>query len=136
MNSYADFNGMRSLTGFNGGSNGLFIGVEQTRTINFTYGTPFDFWLNVRLRTDIITSEPGSVSATISLTNWSGFENVTTGGSPVTNATFSSASGTDWTQPVPEPSSALLLLSGTAVFLRRRSPRTAKRLDEQSFGGS
>ena len=123
MNFYFDFNGMRSLTGFSGGTNGLFVGVEQTETINFTYGTPFDFWLNIRARSDITTSEPGSVSATLSLTDWSGFENLMVGGSPVANATVTSVSGNDWTQPVPEPSTAALLVAGCGLAMAHRRRR-------------
>ncbi|MEW6303599.1 MAG: hypothetical protein AB1705_09025 [Verrucomicrobiota bacterium] len=92
MNGYTDFNAMRSWSGWNGGSFGVFVGTMQTNTITFTYGQPFDFWLNIAVQTEIIISEPGNASAVFSLSNWSGFKGLPDG------ATVTSASGTDWTK--------------------------------------
>lgn len=94
MNSYFDINSMRSWSGRSGGSFGVFVGTSQTNTIQFTYGQPFDFWLNIAVQTEIIGSEPGNASAVFSLSHWSGFKGLPDG------AAVSSASGADWTKAV------------------------------------
>jgi hypothetical protein len=78
----------------------LFLGEEQTQTLAFTFGEPFDFWMKLGARLHITESEPGDARLAVSLVKWSGFNSITAGGLPVTNATASSVSGTNWTQAV------------------------------------
>lgn len=83
-----------------GFGNTLFLGEEQTQTLVFTFGQPFDFWMKLGARLHILESEPGDVRVAVSLVKWSGITNIKAGGAPVADATFSSVSGTNWTQAV------------------------------------
>ena len=50
----------------------------------------------------------------------------------MTSFTLSSDSGTDWTHPVPEPSSLLLLSVGAAIAFRRIKSRIRKSYQDGS----
>lgn len=78
----------------------MFLGEEQTQTLAFTFGQPFDFWLRLGARMHVVETELNDVRLAVSLVKWSGLNNVTAGGSPVDDATISSLSGTNWTQSV------------------------------------
>lgn len=45
-----------------------------------------------------------------------GVAGVSSGRLAVTNCTLTSASGVDWTQPIPEPGTAAFVLAGLAVL--------------------
>jgi hypothetical protein len=103
-----------------------FLGVEQVHTLYFTYGTTLE---NVTLRITTTNSAAGEgysyYSATASDLShtaiWGGFGEVRdAGGNIVENYSFSSASGTDYTQAVPEPATSLLAGLGLAFTLLRR----------------
>lgn len=103
-----------------------FLGVEQVHTLYFTYGTVIQ---DVTLRITTTTSAAGEYysyysSSTADLSHtaiWGGFGEVRdAGGNVVTNYSFSSASGTDYTQAVPEPGTSLLVGVGLAFALFRR----------------
>lgn len=109
----------------NPGESGRFWEVPQSRTIGFTYGTPFDFYFVLEAYVDHLrdSSAVGTSTANVSLVDWSGFRNVkNSGGQPVNNATISApASNYDWSQPIPEPGSATLLAFSVGLLgLRRR----------------
>ena len=76
----------------------MFLGQEQTATIPFTFGQPFDFWLRLGARLHISESEPGDARLAVSLVKWSGLKNIAAGGAPVIDATISSVSTTNWMQ--------------------------------------
>lgn len=114
-------------TNWDGSSSGTqFLGVEQVHTLYFTYGTVLE---NVTLRISTTTSAAGeyysyysSSAADLSHTAiWGGFGEVRdAGGNLVTNYSFTSGSGTDYTQAVPEPGTSLLAGVGLAFALFRR----------------
>lgn len=104
----------------------LFLGEEQTQTLAFTFGQPFDFWMKLGARLHITESEPGDVRVAVSLVKWTGLNNITAGGLPVTNATVSSISETNWTQAVTsslpattnQTQIAQIVLTPTSIILR------------------
>lgn len=105
-------------------------GVSQTvqLIIPFVFGQSFDFAVFMTLRAGL-----RSVSGVAGLSNsdaaasasWQGLSAVFVGGVPVANDTLASASGVDWTTPVPEAPGALSMLAGLAWlgWLCRRRPR-------------
>lgn len=104
-----------------------FLGVEQTFELDFTFGQTLP---DVKLQITTTASSAGgygyssSSAADLSHTAvWGGFVEVRdSGGNVVSNYSFSSASGTNFVQAIPEPGTcALLVLSGMAFnFLRPR----------------
>ncbi|MES1181110.1 MAG: hypothetical protein ABUL66_04540, partial [Verrucomicrobiota bacterium] len=104
----------------------MFLGEEQTQTLTFTFGQPFDFWLKLGARMHIVETELNDVRLAVSLVQWSGLKNITAGGLPETNATASSLSGTNWTQSVTTSPPATtnqiqiaqIVLTPTAIILR------------------
>lgn len=108
-----------------------FLNQTLTYSVDFIFGTPFEFGLRVISSTQSFGNYYYTANAKSDLSHtatWGGFDSVTTvGGVPVPRGayTFSSGSGADFTQAiVPEPgTSALLLLAGAGtlgVVLRRR----------------
>ncbi|MBX3637267.1 MAG: hypothetical protein KF683_18010 [Rubrivivax sp.] len=103
-------------------------GVSQTvqLTIPFVFGQSFDFAVFMTLRAGLrsVSGVAGlSNSDAVASASWQGLSGVFVGGSPVANYTLASASGVDWTTPVPEAPSALSLLGGLAWlgwWVRRR----------------
>jgi len=96
----------------------------------FTYGTPFDLFFSLAA----VDHYTGSGSATADFTNTlrlSSLQLFGPDGQPVTGATFTSASGTQYgpNGVVPEPASALLLGSAAVLLIsrcRKRSHRQRK----------
>ncbi len=73
---------------------------------------------------------PGGTASTdvVASVVWLGFDEVrrASDGMPVTDYTLTSGTGTDWSQPLPEPGfSGLLAGIGGWAALARRSRRTA-----------
>lgn len=111
-----------------------FLGITQEHILPFTFGD----WTNdvtLRITTVAVAAGQGSyytseVQADLSHTAiWGGFVEVRdASGNLVTNYSFSSASGVNYTQAIPEPGSASLLVLGAVVLLgRRRSQRARMR---------
>jgi hypothetical protein len=111
-----------------------FLGIEQTQVLNFTFGQAIE---DVKFEIMTIASSAGgygySSESTADLSHtavWGGFVEVRdSNGNLVGDYSFSSASGTDFTQPIPEPGACtLLVLSGMAFnFLRPRRRQTMTR---------
>lgn len=102
----------------------MFLGQEQTATLAFTYGQPFDFWLRLGAQLTTYADTPGDTKLAISLVKWSGIQNIMAGGTAVADATTSSVSGTNWTQSVSSlaPTTnqtriAQVLLTPTSIIL-------------------
>lgn len=92
----------------------------------FVYGTPFDLAINMFATTD---SGPGS-SAVIDAAHsfaLSGLKLYDVNGNPVNGPSFSSGSGTQYTQNgiVPEPGAVVLVSAGLAGFIISRLRRAA-----------
>jgi hypothetical protein len=90
-----------------------------TATIPITFGVPFSMYVATWAQT--------TLNATTDMWNsvyWMGFAEVRdASGNLVTDYTVQSASGIDWSQPIPEPSGMLALLGGLGslgVLWRRR----------------
>lgn len=113
----------------------IFLGIEQTVLVPFTFGTTLE---NVRLTItgggNAIGGYPFNFSSSIfadleHTANWGGFGAVRdANGNLVTDYSFSSGSGFDYTQPVtsvPEPGSAALsvLCIGCVLARRHRTKR-------------
>jgi hypothetical protein len=83
----------------------------------------------------ILIDAPGSALSSFGAAGdvgWGGISGVEQDGTPVPSFTITSESGTDWTQPVPEPgaassAAAAALALGALSPLRRRRPVTAGR---------
>jgi len=118
---------------YDGSTSGTpFLGVEQQYVLNFIFGTTVnDFTL--RITTSAAAAGEGSTylsTATADLSHtavWGGFVEVRDSNNNVVNGySFSSSSGADFTQPIPEPTSATLVaLAGTALLGRRRLRKNA-----------
>ncbi len=92
----------------------------------FTYGTPFDFHFGLFATTDVGPGASAIADASDTLI-LSGLKVFDAQGDPVPEATFTSGSGTQYTQSgvVPEPATFLLLLPGLAliaVLARKAAP--------------
>lgn len=110
--------GTRTFSG-----SGPFLNVEQTATLPFTFGTAFTLKLEVSASSTARTQFGGSALADLeNTTTWGGFITVRDSqGQVVNNYTFSSASGTNFINPIPEPNTALLILGAAAGLLARRN---------------
>lgn len=86
----------------------------------FTYGSPFGITV---LQSAGVSSNEGSVFADFESTaRWEGITDLRDGGGNlVANATLESASGADYLNPVPEPTTLTVLFLGVALALRRRA---------------
>lgn len=80
---------------------------QRTHQILFIFGTPFSMALTVSARVGSLLDEPGQALVDLSHTQtWGGFLSVTTDAGETVSYTTSSASGTDFSQPIlsmPEP---------------------------------
>lgn len=117
--TYPGGGGSIQLQGWN--SSFFPTGISQTvqLTIPFVFGESFDFAVFVTLRAGLrsVSAVAGlSDSDAVAGASWQGLSGVFVGGVPVANYTLASASGFDWTTPVPEAPSALALLAGLAVL--------------------
>jgi hypothetical protein len=109
----------------------MFLGIEQTHVLNFTFGQTLE---DVKLQITTYTLAAGSygysstTTADLSHTaNWGGIVEVRdSNGDLVTNYSFTSASGTDFTQPIPEPGTCVLLILGGLVFNAARARRRSR----------
>jgi len=111
-------------------NNPSFLGIEQVVTFNFIWGTPLT---GVKLRLNANVNAAGSNSGYTSsaiangenTATWGGFGTVLdSNGNPVTNYTFSSGSGTNYAQAIPEPGTGTLLAAaGLLAALARRRRR-------------
>ena len=102
----------------NGGRDGdLFLGIPQEIMLDFTYGT---LLTNVTLKI-VAGSQAAGEARTYTSTTTTDMENTATwggfgavrdaSGNVVNNYTFSSSSGFDYTQPIPEPGTLSLLFA-------------------------
>ena len=85
--------------------------------IPFVFGESFDFAVFMTLRAGLrsVSGVPGlSNSDAAASASWQGLSGVFVDGAPVADYTLASASGTDWTAPIPEAPTALSLLAGRA----------------------
>ncbi len=123
-----DFNVSQRLR-YDGSTSGTpFLGIWQQYTLNFTYGTSLN---DVTLRITTSAAAAGEASTYLSSTTamasatWGGITEVRdSGGNLVTDYSFSSTSGTNFAQPVPEPTTASLgLLAAAALVGSRRLRR-------------
>jgi len=95
-----------------------------TFTVPFVYGQSFELGIfgfltaGMRSASSItsISNANGDFSHTIT---WGGIQQVLSNGVPV-EFTASTASGTNWAVPVPEPASAMLILAGVGALAMRR----------------
>lgn len=117
---------------YDGSTSGTsFLGVEQAYVLNFTFGTVVNDF-TFRITTAVSAAGEGSTylsTATADLSHtavWGGFGEVRDSNNNVVNGySFSSSSGTDFTQPIPEPTAAALVaLAGAALIGRRRLRRS------------
>lgn len=107
----------------------MFLGEEQTATISFTFGQPFDFWLRLGGRIHVSEADPGDARLVVSLVKWSGIKTITAGGAPVADANVSSASTTNWTQATAnslpattnQTKIAQVVMAPTSIILRGTS---------------
>ncbi|RYG23430.1 PEP-CTERM sorting domain-containing protein [bacterium] len=102
------------------------IDKTVTFTVPFTYGTPFELGIFANAVAGARSSSGvgGISTAEIDFKNtilWNGISSVLDpSGQGVSDFSIVSASGTDWTQPVPEPGTMAALTLGVAALLRRR----------------
>jgi hypothetical protein len=104
-----------------------FLNRTNTFAVPFTFGTPFELRISLGAQTNARGEYGADCIADIGHTlAWGGISSVNDStNAPVNNYNLSSGSGTDFTQPIPEPTTAALLLGGAAAGLltlrRRRS---------------
>lgn len=98
---------------------------EEAVSFEFTFGVPFR--LSGLLRTQIDVASPdgsaGTLSASLDMGNsvyWDGMNLRDSTGAPVSGASLTSDSGTNYLQAVPEPGSFAVLALGALVLLRRK----------------
>jgi hypothetical protein len=110
---------------------GVGLGVQVLAPMPFTYGTPFELTARIDATTFNRTVPNGATAADASFeatVQWLGFQQVRDGGgATVASYSVTSTSGTDWSQPVPEPEGALagaVALLALAVTTRRRGSTT------------
>ncbi len=124
FNFVFNVNGAETGTGIvntNGNIPQTFDNQAFTLSVGFTFGTPFHLFSTIVNNGSQTVSGGatryyhGDVTAV-----WDGaFTSVVDGSSaPVSSFTMTSGSGTDYTQTVPEPSSALLVALGSVVMLQ------------------
>jgi hypothetical protein len=103
----------------------MFLNQEQQVTFNFTFGTPFE--VKLLLQGSGQAYNRFSATAVADLENtaeWGGFGEVRdAAGNLVTDYAFSSGSGVDFTQPIPEPGTGACLLMAVAVASNSRWTR-------------
>lgn len=101
------------------------LGVRTLPPMPFTYGTPFELSVRADATTFNRTVPNGTSAATSSFAGivWLGFDEVRdAGGAAIATYTVSSASGTDWSLPAPEPDGAL---AGAGALLALAATRKA-----------
>lgn len=123
--------GCSAAHGFPLSCTGVALGVQVLAPMPFTYGTPFELTARIDVTTFQRTVPNGATSADASFeatVQWLGFQQVRdSGGATVASYSVTSTSGTDWSQPIPEPESALAgfaVLLALAVTTRRRGSTT------------
>ncbi len=89
-----------------------------TPDFTFDYGVPFIVQVDLIASVSLEETDDGTASSLFDNTAIFTGLTVSSGGVPVSGATVSASSGTNY--PVPEPASSLLLLIGFAAFSRRR----------------
>lgn len=109
------------------------LGVQVLSPMSFTYGTPFQLTARIDATTYNRTVPNGATAADASFettVQWLGFQEVRdSGGATVAAYSTSSDSGTDWSQPVPEPQrdlariAAIFALAFVITTRRRGSTR-------------
>jgi hypothetical protein len=108
------------------------LGVHVLAPMPFTYGTPFQLTARIDATTFNRTVPTGATAADASFettVQWLGFQQVRdSGGATVASYSVTSTSGTDWSQPVPEPSRDLAcagaILAIAFIATRRRGSTT------------
>lgn len=107
----------------NGATSGTnFLDDPISVSVPFTFGTTFS--LRVSLQAQSAASAlfgANSVADLAHTLTWEGVTSVTAGGNPVTGYSLSSASGTNYLTPIPEPSSAALVAAAGVLAGLRRS---------------
>jgi hypothetical protein len=94
-------------------------------TLEFIYGQPFLLRMNMEAYMDAQNPNllDGTVSGTLDFSHtayWNGIGGIFDANGNPTNPSFSSGSGIDWRNPVPEPAAFLAIGLGSALLLRRR----------------
>lgn len=107
-----------------------FLNQTQTFTVNFTFGTPFEMQLSVSAGATSYSTGTTAVNTRADLSHtatWGGFSSVTDAQGNPAAYSFSTTSGTDFSQPViPEPGACALMLATAAgalahIVRRRRA---------------
>lgn len=113
----------------NGATTGTnFLDAPVSISVPFIFGTPFTLRVGLQVQTTAYALFGGESVADFDHTLvWGGVASVTSGGNPVTGYSLSSTSGTNYLSPIPEPTSAaLIVLTGLVIgFRRSRSTRAA-----------
>ena len=127
-----------AANGFNAWSGTQFLGIEQTYTVPFTFGTLLEgVGLRIDAQASAIGSGPNGFSSIAKsdlghTAKWGGFGAVRdANGNVISNYTFSSGSGFNYAlgiTAVPEPSSGALLATCLAVGIFRRSRRNSQKV--------
>ncbi len=103
-----------------------FLNRTSTFTVPFTFGTPFELKVGLQVQTSSRAEFGADAIADLGHTlEWGGIASVNdSSNNPVSNYTLTTGSGTNFTQPIPEPGVATLLGIGAAAVLlalRRRA---------------
>lgn len=117
-NPYFGYYGNGSL------DNPNFLNAPRTLEISFTYGVPLELRFWVQIQTAALWDNGSYAIADLSHTaTWGGITDIEDSlGDPVEDYSLSSDSGTDYLNPIPEPSTTALLL-GAGVFVVALSRR-------------